>query len=38
MVKFAHSASVTGDSLAWIPGVDLRIACQAMLWQASPIK
>ena len=36
-VKFAHSDSVAQGSLVRILGVDLRTACQAMLWQASHI-
>ena len=38
MVKFAHSASAAWDSLVWIPGVDIRTAWQAMLWQVSHIE
>ena len=37
VVKFAHSASATQGSPVQIPGMDLRTACQAMLWQASHI-
>ena len=36
-VKFMHSALVAWGSPVWIPGVDLRTAYQAMLWQASHI-
>ena len=36
-VKFAHSASVAWGLPIWIPGVDLHIACETMLWQASHI-
>ena len=38
MVNFAHSASVAQDSPAWIPGMDLSTACQAMLWQHATYK
>ena len=37
VVKFACSASVAWGLPAWIPGVDLRTAYQAMLWQMSQI-
>ena len=37
VVKLMHSASVILGSLVWIPGMDLRTAYQAMLWQASHI-
>ena len=36
--KFACSALAAQGSPIWILGVDLRTACQAMLWQASHIK
>ena len=36
-VEFTCSASVARGLLVQIPGVDLRTACQAMLWQASHI-
>ena len=32
-VKFTHSTSVAQGSRVQIPGADVRIACQAMLWQ-----
>ena len=36
-VKFTQSALVAWGSPVRIPGADLRITCQAMLWQASHI-
>ena len=36
-VKFARSALVAQGLLVQIPGVDLRTASQAMLWQVSNI-
>ena len=33
VVKFTPSASVAWCLPVWIPGVDLRNTCQAMLWQ-----
>ena len=38
VVKFAHSALVAWFSLVRIPSVDLHIAYQATLWQASHIQ
>ena len=37
VVKFTCSASVAQASPVHIPGVELHITCQAMLWQASHI-
>ena len=36
-IEYARSVSAAQGSLVQIPGVDLRTACQAMLWQVSHI-
>ena len=36
-VKFTRSASAAQGTPVWIPGTDLRTACQDMLWQESHI-
>ena len=38
VVKFACSALVAWGSWVWIPGADLHIAHQAMLWQCPTYK
>ena len=37
VVKFTPSASAAQGSPVGIPGADLCITCEAMLWQASHI-
>ena len=37
VVKFTHSALAVWGLLIWIPRMDLRTACQALLWQVSHI-